>query len=170
MAVIYTELIKLVICIVAQGSVCWRTSGERGLTLKEELVHQSKETFGRSFPMLVPAALFVMQQVIAAFPSRAPFPGEEKPPETSQRQSSCHPSLHKPYGRMTHCYRYITRNTAFGTLAAKRLHSKHGKSMTLCVPAYADYGAFASSRARDSFVFMLIRWYLLLSMQVMQDL
>ena len=60
---IYTELIKLVICIGAQGGVCMRTSGERGLTLREEMSHQSKEILGRSFPMLVPAALFVMQQV-----------------------------------------------------------------------------------------------------------
>ena len=62
-AVIYTELIKLVICIGAQGGVCMRTSGERGLTLREEMSHQSREILGRSFPMLVPAALFVMQQV-----------------------------------------------------------------------------------------------------------
>jgi hypothetical protein len=62
-AVIYTELIKLVICVGAQGGVCLRTSGERGLTLREEISHQSREILGRSWPMVVPAALFVMQQV-----------------------------------------------------------------------------------------------------------
>ena len=62
-AVIYTELAKLVICMGAQGGVCWKTSGERGLTFREEMVHQAREIFGRSYPMLVPAALFVMQQV-----------------------------------------------------------------------------------------------------------
>lgn len=62
-AVIYTELIKLAICIGAQGGVCLRTSGERGLTLREEISHQSREILGKSFPMLIPAGLFVMQQV-----------------------------------------------------------------------------------------------------------
>jgi len=62
-AVIYTELIKLGICVGAQGGVCLRTSGERGLTLREEISHQSREILGRSWPMVVPAGLFVMQQV-----------------------------------------------------------------------------------------------------------
>ena len=63
-AVIYTELVKLVICVAAQGGVCWRTAGDRGMTFREEMVHQAREILGRSFPMLVPAALFVMQQVL----------------------------------------------------------------------------------------------------------
>ena len=63
-AVIYTEVIKLGICVAAQAGVCWRTSGERGLSMREEFLHQAKEILGRSYPMLVPAGLFVMQQVV----------------------------------------------------------------------------------------------------------
>lgn len=62
-AVIYTELVKLVICMGAQAGVCWQTAGDRGLTVREEMVHQAQEILGKSYPMLVPAALFVMQQV-----------------------------------------------------------------------------------------------------------
>ena len=63
MAVIYTEVVKLGICMAAQAGVCWHTAGERGLSMREEMVHQAKEIFGKSFPMIIPAGLFVMQQV-----------------------------------------------------------------------------------------------------------
>jgi len=62
-AVIWTELIKLLICVGAQGAECARTASQRGLGFREEAMHQTYEILGRSWPMLVPAALFVMQQV-----------------------------------------------------------------------------------------------------------
>jgi hypothetical protein len=48
----------------AQAQVCVRTAGERGLGLCAEAAHQAAEILGRSPPMLVPAGLFVMQQVL----------------------------------------------------------------------------------------------------------
>jgi hypothetical protein len=62
-AVVWTELIKLLVCMVAQMVECGRTAGQRGLAFRGEMVHQAEEILGRSWPMLVPAALFVMQQV-----------------------------------------------------------------------------------------------------------
>jgi hypothetical protein len=62
-AVIYTELIKLLICIGAQARECLRTASERDHTMFGEIRHQAEEILGKSFPMFVPAALFVMQQV-----------------------------------------------------------------------------------------------------------
>lgn len=61
-AVVWTELIKLLVCMVAQMVECGRTAGQRGLAFRAEVVHQAEEILGRSWPMLVPAALFVMQQ------------------------------------------------------------------------------------------------------------
>ncbi|KAK9916031.1 hypothetical protein WJX75_007578 [Coccomyxa subellipsoidea] len=63
-AVVWTELIKLLVCMVAQMVECGRTAGQRGLAFRGEMVHQAEEILGRSWPMLVPAALFVMQQVL----------------------------------------------------------------------------------------------------------
>ena len=65
MAVIWTELIKLLVCVGAQAGECARTASQRGLGFREEAMHQTYEILGRSWPMLVPAALFVMQQVLA---------------------------------------------------------------------------------------------------------
>ena len=62
-AVIWTELIKLLVCVGAQAGECARTASQRGLGFREEAMHQTYEILGRSWPMLVPAALFVMQQV-----------------------------------------------------------------------------------------------------------
>ena len=62
-AVIWTEFIKLFICIVAQCLVCKRTSREKGITYFREVQHDLREIISTSFPMIVPAALFVMQQV-----------------------------------------------------------------------------------------------------------
>ncbi len=64
-AVVWTELIKLLVCMVAQMVECVRSAGQRGLPLRDEMVHQAEEILGRSWPMLVPAALFVMQQARA---------------------------------------------------------------------------------------------------------
>eukprot|EP00884_Botryococcus_braunii_P008887 jgi/Botrbrau1/179/Bobra.0022s0159.2 len=63
-AVIYTELIKLLICIGAQMRESVRTAGERDHSVADEVRHQFGEILGKSFPMFVPAALFVMQQVL----------------------------------------------------------------------------------------------------------
>ena len=66
-AVIWTEAIKLGVCIAAQGAECARTTSQRGLGFRQEALHQASEILGRSWPMLVPAALFVMQQVRCPF-------------------------------------------------------------------------------------------------------
>ena len=62
-AVIWTELIKLLVCVGAQAAECTRTGVQRGLGFREEAMHQTYEILGRSWPMLIPAGLFVMQQV-----------------------------------------------------------------------------------------------------------
>ena len=64
-AVIWTEVIKLAICVGAQSIEVWKTSGDRGLSLSREARHQAQEILGQSTPMLLPAGLFVMQQVCA---------------------------------------------------------------------------------------------------------
>ena len=61
-AVIWTELIKLLVCVGAQAAECTRTAAQRGLCFREEAMHQAYEILGRSWPMLIPAGLFVMQQ------------------------------------------------------------------------------------------------------------
>ena len=71
MAVIWTELIKLLVCVGAQAGECTATSSQRGLGFRQEALHQAHEILGRSWPMLVPAALFVMQQARAP-----PRPGQ----------------------------------------------------------------------------------------------
>lgn len=63
-AVIWTEFIKLVICIAAQCLVCKRTAREKGITYLREVQHDLRDIISTSFPMIVPAALFVMQQVM----------------------------------------------------------------------------------------------------------
>lgn len=67
-AVVWTEVIKLLVCAVAQMAECAGTAGQRGLPFRAELLHQAEEILGRSWPMLVPAALFVMQQARIIFP------------------------------------------------------------------------------------------------------
>ena len=67
-AVIWTELIKLLVCVGAQAAECTRTAAQRGLGFREEAMHQAYEILGRSWPMLIPAGLFVMQQVCLASP------------------------------------------------------------------------------------------------------
>ena len=64
-AVIWTEFIKLVICIAAQCLVCKRTAREKGITYLREVQHDLRDIISTSFPMIVPAALFVMQQVMS---------------------------------------------------------------------------------------------------------
>ena len=63
-AVIWTEVIKLGICVAAQSVEVWKTAGDRGLSLGREARHQAQEILGQSYPMLLPAGLFVMQQVL----------------------------------------------------------------------------------------------------------
>ncbi|KAL0037192.1 hypothetical protein WJX79_005016 [Trebouxia sp. C0005] len=63
-AVIWTEFIKLVICIAAQCLVCKKTAREKGITYLREIQHDLRDIISTSFPMVVPAALFVMQQVL----------------------------------------------------------------------------------------------------------
>ncbi|KAK9825076.1 hypothetical protein WJX74_006218 [Apatococcus lobatus] len=63
-AVIYTELIKLLVCMAAQFLECSQASRRHGGHLWIELVQQTREIMQRSTPMAVPAALFVMQQVL----------------------------------------------------------------------------------------------------------
>jgi hypothetical protein len=64
-AVIWTEVIKLGVCVCAQLIVAARSARSRGLSVRGEAAHQLQEILGRSWPMLVPAALFVMQQARA---------------------------------------------------------------------------------------------------------
>ena len=71
MAVVWTEAVKLGVCVGAQLAVVARTAGARGLGFRAEALHQAHEILGRSTPMLVPAALFVMQQARAP-----PCPGQ----------------------------------------------------------------------------------------------
>ena len=65
-AVIWTEAIKLLVCVGAQAAECTRTAAQRGLGFREEAMHQTYEILGRSWPMLIPAGLFVMQQACSA--------------------------------------------------------------------------------------------------------
>ena len=67
-AVIWTELIKLVICIVAECLVCRRTAREKGVTYLREVQNDLQDIIATSVPMVVPAALFVMQQVGSVWP------------------------------------------------------------------------------------------------------
>lgn len=71
-AVIWTELIKLVICIVAELLVCQRTAREKSLTYFKEVQNDLHDIISTSLPMVVPAGLFVMQQVHAhhSFPDK----------------------------------------------------------------------------------------------------
>lgn len=62
-AVIWTELFKLLICIAAQALVCRRTAREKGLVYLQEITASARDIISTSLPMLVPAGLFVMQQV-----------------------------------------------------------------------------------------------------------
>ncbi|KAK9809147.1 hypothetical protein WJX72_010196 [[Myrmecia] bisecta] len=63
-AVIYTELVKLLICIGAQLLACQKAARLRGQSFGTEMKGQAREILGKSYPMLVPAGLFVMQQVL----------------------------------------------------------------------------------------------------------
>ncbi|KAL4440038.1 hypothetical protein ABPG75_003039 [Micractinium tetrahymenae] len=78
-SVIFTEAIKLVICVFMQyrvvaaevASALPRTSGgsgagaaARGAPLSRELRRQARDIAAKSVPMLLPAAMFVMQQVL----------------------------------------------------------------------------------------------------------
>ncbi len=64
-AVIYTEAIKLVICLGVQLLHCRRAPKLHGNGdgWQAEFMAQSKDILSHSLPMALPAALFVMQQV-----------------------------------------------------------------------------------------------------------
>ena len=63
-AVAATETIKLALCAVMHAGSAARAACARGLPAAAEARHQLKEVLGRSRPMAVPAALFVVQQVL----------------------------------------------------------------------------------------------------------
>lgn len=86
------------------------------MTLREEAAHQSREILGKSIPMLVPAALFVMQQV-------APFPRTFPP---SLR------SYHKNFSVMKKAQSHV--------VATKPDHSRLNldRDKLLCVSAIAS--------------------------------
>ena len=64
-AVIYTEAIKLVICLGVQLLHCRRAPKlhANGDGWRAEFIAQSRDILSHSLPMALPAALFVMQQV-----------------------------------------------------------------------------------------------------------
>jgi uncharacterized membrane protein YciS (DUF1049 family) len=62
-AVIYTELIKLLLCVAAQLVSCKRAAADNQHSFMTEFMAQSEDVLSKSLPMLVPAGLFVMQQV-----------------------------------------------------------------------------------------------------------
>ncbi len=64
-AVIYTEAIKLVICLGVQLLHCRRAPKlhGNGEGWRAEFIAQSRDILLHSLPMALPAALFVMQQV-----------------------------------------------------------------------------------------------------------
>ena len=64
-AVIYTEAIKLVICLGVQLLHCRHAPKLHGNGdgWRAEFMAQSKDILSHSVPMALPAALFVMQQV-----------------------------------------------------------------------------------------------------------
>lgn len=63
-AVIYTEAIKLVICLAAQMLLCRRSAKEHTIGWRKEFNSQFADILSHSLPMALPAALFVMQQVL----------------------------------------------------------------------------------------------------------
>lgn len=73
-AVIWTELIKLLICIVAELWVCQRTAREKSVTYLQEVQNDLHDIISTSVPMVVPAGLFVMQQVCDLDTRPAPLP------------------------------------------------------------------------------------------------
>lgn len=63
-AVIWTEALKLIICIAAQVAACATEAGSKGESLQNEMRRQYRDILHKSTPLLVPAALFVLQQVL----------------------------------------------------------------------------------------------------------
>lgn len=63
-AVIWTEALKLVICIAAQVAVCANEAGAKGEPVQNEMRRQYRDILHKSTPLVVPAALFVLQQVL----------------------------------------------------------------------------------------------------------
>eukprot|EP00208_Stichococcus_sp_RCC1054_P005670 CAMPEP_0206138246 /NCGR_PEP_ID=MMETSP1473-20131121/3177_1 /ASSEMBLY_ACC=CAM_ASM_001109 /TAXON_ID=1461547 /ORGANISM="Stichococcus sp, Strain RCC1054" /LENGTH=460 /DNA_ID=CAMNT_0053531613 /DNA_START=554 /DNA_END=1936 /DNA_ORIENTATION=- len=63
-AVIWTEAVKLLLCLVAQGWACRASTRDRGVSWAAEFTSQAADILSHSMPMALPAALFVMQQVL----------------------------------------------------------------------------------------------------------
>ncbi len=63
-AVIWTEALKLAICIGAQVFVCSSEARTKGESMRNEVRRQYRDITHKSVPLLVPAALFVLQQVL----------------------------------------------------------------------------------------------------------
>ena len=91
-AVIWTEVIKLVVCVGAQGRECYKTAAERGHTVSQSARHQASEILGQSYPMLLPAGLFVMQQASPALHQSCQA-GCQAVAAMLQRQRACVPRI-----------------------------------------------------------------------------
>ena len=63
-AVIWTEALKLIICIAAQLATCTTEASSKGEPIQNEMRRQYRDILHKSTPLLVPAALFVLQQVL----------------------------------------------------------------------------------------------------------
>lgn len=63
-AVIWTEAIKLLLCIIIQFWACRTAARDVGKDWSTEIVTQTSEIIANSLPMALPALLFVMQQVL----------------------------------------------------------------------------------------------------------
>ena len=63
-AVVLTETIKLAMCAVAHTIAAARAAPSHGRSAAAEARFQAREVLGKSPPMLVPASLFVAQQVL----------------------------------------------------------------------------------------------------------
>ena len=61
-AVVWTEAVKLLLCLLAQLWSSRSSAKEHGSTWGTELTTQTTDILSNSLPMALPAALFVMQQ------------------------------------------------------------------------------------------------------------
>lgn len=63
-AVIWTESIKLLLCVAIQFWACRSAARDRGNQWVDEFITQTSEIITNSLPMALPAVLFVMQQIL----------------------------------------------------------------------------------------------------------
>ena len=64
-AVIWTEAVKLLLCLVAQMWACRASTRDFGTSWAAEFVSQAADILRHSLPMALPAGLFVTQQARA---------------------------------------------------------------------------------------------------------